>query len=43
MSKPKPARYRTKNWSSYCDALRKSGSLLFWLDKEMGDGLARTT
>jgi IS5 family transposase len=35
MSKPKPARYRTTNWSSYNDALRKRGSLLIWLDKEM--------
>ena len=35
MSKPKPARYRTSNWSSYNDALRKRGSLLIWLDKEM--------
>jgi len=35
MSKPAPARYRTTNWSSYNDALRKRGSLLIWLDKEM--------
>ena len=35
MSKPKPARYRATNWSSYNDALRKRGSLLIWLDKEM--------
>ena len=35
MSKPKPARYRTTNWSTYNDALRKRGSLLIWLDKEM--------
>lgn len=35
MSKPKPARYRTTNWSAYNDALRKRGSLLIWLDKEM--------
>lgn len=35
MSKPAPARYRTMNWSSYNDALRKLGSLLIWLDKEM--------
>lgn len=32
---PAPARYRTMNWSSYNDALRKRGSLLIWLDKEM--------
>jgi hypothetical protein len=35
MSKPSPARYRTTNWSSYNAALRKRGSLLIWLDKEM--------
>lgn len=35
MSKPTPARYRTTNWSSYDDALKKRGSLLIWLDKEM--------
>ncbi|AWI86865.1 IS5/IS1182 family transposase (plasmid) [Alloyangia pacifica] len=37
MSKPepKPARYRTTNWSAYNAALTKRGSLLIWLDKEM--------
>jgi hypothetical protein len=35
MSKPKTARYRTTNWSDYNAALRKRGSLLIWLDKEM--------
>jgi hypothetical protein len=35
MSKPKPARYRTTNRSTCNDALRKRGSLLIWLDKEM--------
>ena len=35
MSKPKPARYRTTNWSDYNATLRKRGSLLIWLDKEM--------
>lgn len=35
MTKPSSARYRTKNWSSYNAALRKRGSLLIWLDKEM--------
>lgn len=36
MSKPTPARYRTTNWSTYNDALKKRGSLLLiWLDKEM--------
>ena len=34
-SKPSPTRYRTTNWSSYIAALRKRGSLLIWLDKDM--------
>jgi hypothetical protein len=35
MSKPPPAQYRTTNWSSYTASLRKRGSLLIWLDKNM--------
>ena len=35
MSKPSPARYRTTNWSSYNEALRRRGSLLVWFDREM--------
>ena len=35
MSKPSPARYRTTNWSRYTASLRRRGSLLIWLDKEM--------
>ncbi len=35
MSKPSPARYRTTNWSSYNASLRKRGSLLIWVDREM--------
>ncbi len=35
MTKPSPARYRTTNWSSDNAALRKRGSLLIWLDKDM--------
>jgi hypothetical protein len=35
MSKPEAARYRTTNWKSYNDALRRRGSLLIWLDKDM--------
>lgn len=35
MTKPEPARYRTTNWKSYNAALRRRGSLLIWLDKEM--------
>ena len=35
MSKPAPGRYRTTNWSEYNAALRRRGSLLVWLDREM--------
>ena len=35
MSKPFLARYRTTNWSEYNAALRRRGSLLIWLDREM--------
>ncbi len=35
MCKPEPARYRTMNWSTDNEALRKRGSLLVWLDKTM--------
>ena len=35
MTKPSPARYRTTNWSIYTASLRKRGSLLIWLDKDM--------
>ena len=35
MSKPSPACYRITNWSSYTASLRKRGSLLIWLDKDM--------
>jgi hypothetical protein len=35
VNKPSPARYRTTNWSSYNASLRKRGSLLIWVDKEM--------
>ena len=35
MSNPSPARYRTTNWSEYNAALRRRGSLLIWLDREM--------
>ena len=35
MSKQSPTRYRTTNWSSYTSALRKRGSLLIWLGKDM--------
>jgi len=35
MSKPPPARYRTTNWSGYNASLRKRGSLLIRVDKDM--------
>jgi hypothetical protein len=35
MSKPEPARYRITNGSDHNAALRRRGSLLVWLDKEM--------
>ncbi len=35
MSKPSPARYRTTNWPEYNKALRRRGSRLVWLDREM--------
>ena len=35
MRKPTPTRYRTTNWSSYNASLRKQGSLLIWVDKDM--------
>ena len=35
MSKSKHALYRTSDCSAYNDALKKRGSLLIWLDKEM--------
>jgi Transposase DDE domain len=34
-SKPSPARYCASNWISYTAPLRKCGTLLIWLDKEM--------
>jgi hypothetical protein len=35
MSKPSPARYRTTNWSGYNASLRKRGSLLIRVDRDM--------
>jgi hypothetical protein len=35
MTKPEAVRYRTTNWKSYNDALRRRGSLLIWLDRDM--------
>ena len=35
MTKLAPARYRVTNWSAYNAALRRRGSLLIWVDREM--------
>lgn len=35
MTRPDPIRYRTNNWKSYNEALKRRGSLLIWLDKDM--------
>ncbi len=35
MTRPAPPRYRTTNWKSYNEALKRRGSLLIWLDKDM--------
>ena len=35
MSRLCPTRYRTTNWPEYNAALRRRGSLLVWLDREM--------
>lgn len=35
MSRSEPARYRTTNWKSYTDALKRRRSLLVWLDRGM--------
>ncbi|MCW2303426.1 hypothetical protein M2324_001823 [Rhodovulum sulfidophilum] len=35
MSKPSPASYRTTNWFSYNASLRKRGSPLLWVEKDM--------
>jgi hypothetical protein len=35
MSAPAKAKYRTTNWKTYNEALKKRGSLLIWLDRDM--------
>ncbi|MEM8550733.1 MAG: transposase, partial [Verrucomicrobiota bacterium] len=35
MPKPSSPRYRTTNWSSYNQSLRKPGSLLVWFDRDI--------
>ena len=35
MTKPEAIRYRATNWKSYNDTLRRRGSLLIWLERNM--------
>ena len=35
MGTPSPACYRATNWSGYNAVLRKRGSLLIWVDRDM--------
>ena len=35
MTKPEPSCYRTTNWNAYNVAVKKRGSLLIWLNKDM--------
>lgn len=35
MNKPERAHYRTTDWKSYNESLKRRGSLLIWLDKDM--------
>src|SRR5690606_28325286 len=35
MTKPAPARYRTKNWQSYNEALKRRGPLVVWLVRDI--------
>jgi hypothetical protein len=35
MSRPKPPTYKTRNWPTYNEALKRLGSLTIWLDPEM--------
>ena len=35
MSSWSPTKYKTKNWSSYNDSLKRRGSLSVWFDPEM--------
>ncbi len=35
LRKQEPARYRTANWKSYNDALKRGGALLDWPDRDM--------
>lgn len=35
MSRPAPPSYKTKNWPTYNEALKRRGSLTIWLDPGM--------
>src|SRR5690554_3096172 len=35
MSRPTPPTYKTRNWPSYNEALKRRGSLTIWFDPEM--------
>ena len=35
MVKPSAASYRAMNWSSYHASLRRRGTLLIWMDKDI--------
>jgi hypothetical protein len=34
MSRPTPSAYKTRNWPTYNDALKRRGSLTIWFDPE---------
>ena len=35
MSRPAPPTYKTRNWPSYNEALKRRGSLTIWFDPAM--------
>tara|TARA_B100000614_G_scaffold233052_1_gene228133 strand:+ start:155 stop:340 length:186 start_codon:yes stop_codon:yes gene_type:complete len=35
MSRPTPPTYKTRNWPTYNEALKRRGSLRIWFDPEM--------
>jgi hypothetical protein len=42
MSRPTPTTYKTRNWPSYNEALKRRGSPTIWFDPEMTWGAAPT-
>lgn len=42
MSRPTPPTYKTRNWRSYNQALKRRGSLTIWFDPAMMWGAAST-